>query len=105
MATMYRVLPIDNPSAPALEISARLRAQLVYFMTPPDDPRVPPLEANDYWVDAQQTAQWLQEGVLEVVSPLDDEHQTVVELSEEQEIFLEWLAAHQVQHIRLQDLR
>jgi hypothetical protein len=104
MAT-FRVLAVDNPSAPPLEISARLRSQLVYFMTPPDEPQVPALETNDYWIDAQQTAQWLEEGVLEVVSPLDDEHQTVVELSEEQEIFLEWLVMHQIQHIRLQENR
>jgi hypothetical protein len=103
MATTYRVVPVDNPLAPPLEISARMRSQLVYFMTPQDEPGVPPLEANDYWIDARQTAQWLEEGVLEVVSPLDDEHQTVVELSEEQELFLEWLAAHQVQHIRLEE--
>jgi hypothetical protein len=39
-----------------------------------------------------------------VVSPLDEEHQAMVELSEEQEIFLEWLAAYHVQHIRVQSL-
>jgi hypothetical protein len=104
MATTYQVISVDCPAAPALEISARLRSQLVYFMTPADEPQVPPLQENEYWIDAQQTARWLQDGVLEVVSPLDSEHQTVVELSEEQETFLEWLAAHQVQHVRVQAL-
>ena len=103
MVTTYRVIPVDNPLAPPLEISARMRSQLVYFMTPQEEPGVPPLASNDYWIDARQTAQWLEEGVLEVVSPLDEAHQTVVELSEEQELFLEWLAAHQVQHIRLEE--
>jgi hypothetical protein len=104
MATIYRLLAVDNPQAPALEISARLRSQLVYFMTPPDAPHVPPLAASDYWIDAQQTAQWLEDGVIDVVSPLDEAHRTVVELSEEQEMFLEWLATYQVQHVRVQDI-
>ena len=102
MATTYCVVAVDKSAVPVLEISARLRSQLVYFMTPPDEPHVPPLQAQEYWIDAHQTAQWLAEGVLEVVSPLDSEHQTVVELSDEQETFLEWLTAYQVQHIRVQ---
>jgi hypothetical protein len=65
---------------------------------------VPPLAAYDYWIDRQHTSQWLEDGVIEVVSPLDEEHRTVVELSEEQEALLEWLTAHQVQHVRVQDL-
>ncbi len=104
MATPYRLVAVDNPAAPPLAISARMRSQLVYFMTPADDPHVPPLDANEYWIDAQHTEQWLDEGVIEVVSPLDEEHKAVVELSEEQEAFLEWLAAHQVQHIRVQEV-
>jgi hypothetical protein len=103
MATTYWLIPMDNPAAPPLEVSGRLRSQLVYFMTPPDAPCVPQLQAHEYWIDAGQRAQWLDDGVLEVVSPLDDEHHTTVELSEEQEAFLEWLATHQVQHIRLQE--
>jgi hypothetical protein len=104
MPTTYRLLAVDNPQAPSLEVSTRLRAQLVYFMTPPDEPHVPPLAAQDYWIDAAHTAQWLAEGVIAVVSPLDEEHQAVVELSEEQEIFLEWLAAYHVQHVRVQSM-
>ena len=48
------------------------------------------LEASDYQLRFDGTNWSLR--VLEVVSPLDDEHQTIIELSEEQEIFLEWLA-------------
>ena len=65
---------------------------------------MPPLAAYDYWINAQHTSQWLEDGVIEVVSPLDEEHRTVVELSEEQEALLEWLATHRVQHIRVQSL-
>ena len=40
----YQLVPVDQPAAPSLAISARLRSQLVYFMTPPDEPHVPPLQ-------------------------------------------------------------
>ena len=43
MTTTHRLVPVDNASAPPLEISARMRSQLVYFMTPADEPQVPPL--------------------------------------------------------------
>jgi hypothetical protein len=39
--------------------------------------------------------------VLLLVSPLDSENQAEVELSEEQEAWLEWLVAHGIQHVRL----
>ena len=97
----YRLLSIDNPAAPPLDVSDRLRSQLVYFMTPPDEPHVPPLEPNDYWIDAEQAAEWLADGVFELVSPLDEERPTSIELSEEQEGLFEWLTAHAIQHVRV----
>lgn len=97
----YRLLAVDSPAAPPLDVSDRLRSQLVYFMTPPDEPHVPPLEANDYWIDAGQAAEWLADGVFELVSPLDEERPTSIELSEEQEVLFEWLTAHAIQHVRV----
>lgn len=97
----YQLQPIDNPTAPTLPISDRLRSQLVYFMTPPDEPHVPALQVNDYWIDVDQATAWLQNGVFELVSPLDEEHPAVIELSEEQEGLMEWLTAHCIQHIRV----
>ena len=101
---LSRLVAVDNPAAPVLDISARLRSQLVYFMTPPDAPNVPQLASNEYWIDADSAQQWWDEGVFEVVSPLDSENATLVELSEEQESLIEWLVTHQVQHIRLEDV-
>ena len=69
----YRLLPMDNSAAPPLDISDRLRSQLVYFMTPPDEPQVPPLGPKDYWIDAEQAAEWMADGVFELVSPLSEE--------------------------------
>ena len=73
-------------------------------MTPSDAPHVPPLQPNDYWIDAVHSAQWFADGVFELVSPLDEEHPTVIELSEEQEVFMEWLTTHHIQHIRVQEV-
>ena len=97
----YQLLAVDSPAAPPLDVSDRLRSQLVYFMTPPDEPNVPPLEPNDYWIDANQAAEWLADGVFELVSPLDEERPTSIELSEEQEVLFEWLTEHAIQHVRV----
>lgn len=97
----FRITSVDSPTAAPINISERLRSQLVYFITPPDAPHVPPLEADDYWIDTTSADQWLEEGVFELVSPLDSENKTTIELSEEQELFFEWLVTHQTQHIRL----
>lgn len=97
----FRVTSVDKPAAAPIDISERLRSQLVYFITPADAPHVPTLEADDYWIDADSATQWLEEGVFEVVSPLDSENKTAIELSDEQEIFFEWLVTYRIQHIRL----
>lgn len=100
----FRVISVDHPSAPPLEISARLRRQLPYFMTAPDAPHVPPLEETDYWIDADSATQWAEDGVFEVVSPLDSENATVVELSEEQEMLMDWLVSYHIEHLRLHNI-
>ncbi len=41
-------------------------------------------------------------GGFEVVSPLDGEHKTEIELSEEQEGWLEWLVAHRIERQRVE---
>jgi hypothetical protein len=96
-----KLVSVDHPELPALEISGRLRSQLVYFMTPPDTPGIPALGENEYWLSGSDVTNWLSEGVFMLVSPLDTENMTEVELSEEQEALLGWLDKHQVQHIRV----
>ncbi len=96
----FRLISVDKPAAPPIDISERMRSQLVYFITPADAPHVPPLEASDYWIDTDHATQWLEEGIFELVSPLDSES-TAIELSDEQEVFFEWLVTYQIQHIRL----
>jgi len=82
-------------------MSDRFRHEIAYFMSVPGELGVPPLATGEYWVRLPQTQEWLDEGAILVVSPLDSESRTEVELSEEQEGWLEWMAEHQIQHIRL----
>jgi hypothetical protein len=96
-----KLIAVGRPDAGPLPISARLRSQVVYFMTPAGSPGVPPLGENEYWIARGDVAKWLSDGVLCLVSPLDSENFTEVELSDEQETMLEWLAKNQVQHVRV----
>ena len=52
-------------------------------------------------VELQAARIWLDEGTFHLVSPLDSENQTEVELSEEHEAWLEWMVANSVEHVRL----
>jgi aspartokinase-like uncharacterized kinase len=99
--SQLKLISVDHPEIPALAISTRLRSQLVYFMTPPDTPGIPVLGESEYWLSRSEVTKWLSDGVLLLVSPLDTENMTEVELSEEQEVLLGWLDKHQVQHIRV----
>jgi hypothetical protein len=95
------LVPLDRPGVRPLPISARLRTQLVYFMSTPGMPGVPPLGENEYWFARDEISHWLEDGVFYLVSPLDTAHQTEVELSDEQETLLQWLKTENVQHVRL----
>jgi hypothetical protein len=96
-----QVIPVDNPNAPTCEMPARFQRDIAYFMTPGGERGAPKLPAGEYWIDPQDARRWLDEGVLSLVSPLDSEHQAEVELTEDQERFLEWLIEHQIRHVRL----
>ena len=96
-----RLIPLDRPEVAPLAISDRLRHQLVYFMSARDTPGIPSLDDNDFWFDAAEVAKWVDEGVFYLVSPLDTDNMTEVELTEEQEALLAWLHEQKVCHVRL----
>ena len=98
-----KLVAVDHPEVATLLISDRLRSQLVYFMTPPDAPGVPALGEDEYWIAREDVTRWLMEGVFVLVSPLDTENMTEVELSEEQEALLNWLDNYKVEHLRVMD--
>lgn len=86
---------------PPFEMPSRFRTDIAYFMTPPGSPDVPPLGPNEYWVRLTDARQWLADLVVPVISPLSVKA-AELELTDEQEAWLEWLVEHEVQHVRLQ---
>jgi len=71
-------------------------------MTPSGEPGVPKLVQREYWVRTEDAELWLEDGVILVVSPLDVAAKAELELTEEQEAWLEWMVANGVQHVRLE---
>jgi hypothetical protein len=97
-----RIRAVDRPDLPPWEMSDRFRTEIAYFMSLPGEPGVPTLAAGEYWVAADQAKTWLDEGVFRLVSPLDSGSQAEIELSEEQEAWLEWMTSQGVQRVRVE---
>ena len=72
-------------------------------MSARDTPGIPPLGEDDFWFDPAEVAKWVDEGVFYLVSPLDTDNMTEVELTEEQEAFLAWLHTQEVRHVRIEE--
>jgi hypothetical protein len=97
-----QVRALDQAAAPPLEMPPRFRTEIVFFMTPPGENGAPAkLGASEYWIKLEEARRWLDEGAVYVVSPLDAENKAEIELTEEHELFLEWLLRHQIQHVRI----
>ncbi|QEH37347.1 hypothetical protein OJF2_59370 [Aquisphaera giovannonii] len=96
-----QVVSVEHPDVPPFPISARLRSQLVYFMSSPGRDGMPALGEGEYWIARDDITRWLMEGVFQLVSPLDTEKATDVELTDEQDAFLNWLEKSRTQHIRV----
>ncbi len=95
------VYAVDHPEVPPMTMPPRFRTDIAYFITPAGDHGVAKLPAGEYWVRLEDARQWLDEGVISVVSPLDSLNRTEIEISEEQENWLRWLVTHQIQHVRV----
>jgi hypothetical protein len=91
---------VEHPDLTPLRMSDRFRHDITYFISVGGDPGVPSLAAGEYWISLDNARRWLDDGVISVVSPLDSENRTDVELSEEQEEWLNWMVTHHVQHVR-----
>jgi hypothetical protein len=95
------LVAVDRPLVGSLPITERMRAQLVYFMTPPDSAGVPPLGENEYWIARADVVKWLTDGVFYLLSPLDSSNVAEIDLTEEQEQLLAWLDMNRVEHVRV----
>jgi hypothetical protein len=92
---------VDRPDLPPLEMPSRFKHDVAYFMTLPGDRGAPKLPSGEYWIDLDDVRRWLDDGVLLVYSPLDSTKQAEIQLTADQEEWLEWMLSNQVNHIRL----
>ncbi|MEK6247760.1 MAG: hypothetical protein N2C12_06240 [Planctomycetales bacterium] len=92
---------MHHDEIPPLEMPDRFLRDIAYFMTPAGEDGVPELGKKEFWVGLKEAQQWLDDGVLEVVSPLDSQRHAEIEISEQQEAWLEWMVKNQIEHVRL----
>lgn len=95
-----QVIAVAAAGVPPCPMPDRFRHEIAYFMAAPGAPGVPELGPGEYWIPQADAQRWLADGYVGVVSPLDSHHEAEVELSEEQEAFLEWLLQHRVERVR-----
>jgi hypothetical protein len=97
-----QVHAVNRPELPPLEMPARFKHDVAYFMTPPGEHGAPAkMPSDEFWIEIEDARRWLDDGVLLVYSPLDSTKQAEIALTQEQEDWLEWIVANQINHIRL----
>ncbi|MCA9184880.1 MAG: hypothetical protein R3E01_23060 [Pirellulaceae bacterium] len=92
---------VAHPDLQPCAMPDSFRTEIAYFMTPRDAPGIPVLGPGEYWIDLAESRTWLEDLIVQVVSPLDAAAKAEIELSEDHERWLEWMVAHEAQHVRL----
>jgi hypothetical protein len=101
MLTM-QVIAVNRPELAPFTMPDRFRLEIVYFMTPPGSRGAPAtLPDREYWISRNDAERCLDECVVRVVSPLDAASRAEIGLTDEQEAWLEWLVANNVEHVRV----
>jgi len=95
------VYAVARPDLSPFEMPDRFRHEITYFMTISGEAGVPKLPAGEYWIKLADARTSLDDGVFHIVSPLDSASKAEIELSEEQEAWLEWMVKSGVEHVRL----
>ena len=97
-----QLVAIGRTDVKPLKISPRLRSQFVYFACQPGQQGIPKLEEGEFFFALKETEKWQDDGVIFLVSPLDTDNMTEVELTEEQEDLMDWLVKNKLEHVRLE---
>ncbi len=93
---------LDQPNVPPCSMPTRFRHDVTYFATPAGVQDAPQhLGEREFWIRKADARRALDDGVVTIVSPLDSAARTEIELTEDQERWLEWLARYDVQHVRI----
>lgn len=96
-----RVVSVDHPDLPSFPMPERFRHDVTYFASHQSRPGQT-LADGEWWVDKAEAQEALTDGVFRVVSPLDSSIHAEIEISEEQEAWLAWIVANDIQRIRLE---
>jgi hypothetical protein len=94
---LYSVI---QPDLAPFRMPDRFRQEITFFMTLSGEAGVPKLASGEYWIRLADAKSFLDEGCLRIVSPLDSASKAEIELSEEQENWLEWMIANNIEHVR-----
>lgn len=95
------VQAVNRPEVPPLKVSARFRHDITYFAAHPSNLGRPALPRGEYYMVLEEARVTLDDGVFRIVSPLDSDNRTELEITEEQEDWLRWVVEHQVEHLKL----
>jgi len=88
---------------PPFEMPGRFRHDVTYFCTPAGEPGAPQtLAEHEYWVRLEDARRIYEDGVVRIVSPLDSATTAELEITEEQEAWLEWMIEYEIEHVRLE---
>ncbi len=97
------VFSIEKPELPPLSMPERFKHDIIYFGTPAGDPDAPEtLAKGDWWLPQAEARRIYDEGVVRIVSPLDSSTTAELEITEEQEAWLEWMIENGIEQLRLQ---
>jgi len=99
---MILVHAVSKPELPPFTMPDRFLTDVAYFMTPGGVEDAPKLGSKEYWIELSNAQRWLEEFVVEVISPLDASTKAEFELTDDQESWLQWLVDHEVSHVRLE---
>lgn len=96
------VAAVDRSDVPGCEMPDRFRHDVTYFATPAGVQDAPiSLPDGEYWIRAEDARRILDDGVILIVSPLDSASRTEIEITEDQERWLQWLIDHAVERVRI----
>ena len=100
MAT--KVHAVEKPTLAPFTMPDRFRHDITYFRSSAGEAGVPELPRGEYWVRLDDSRRTYDAGCLRIVSPLDSDNRTEIEITEEQENWLQWMIANEVEHVRLE---
>jgi len=92
---------VARPELAPFSMPDRFRHEITFFMTISGEAGVPKLPAGEYWISLVDSKSTLDDGVVRIVSPLDSATKAEIEISEEQEAWLEWMIKSSIEHVRL----